>query len=71
VAFNFEKKPNFNLEFIFEKVNFENVISNYNHEIGMLHQVTNKMARFDWLFGLADLARFDWLFGLDVLIGTI
>jgi len=27
------------------------------------------MARFDWLFGLADLAQFDWLFGLDVLIG--
>jgi len=35
----------------------------------MLHQVTNKMAQFDWLFGLADLAQFDWLFGLDVLIG--
>jgi len=30
----------------------------------MQRQVTNKMARFDWLFGLAELARFDWLFGL-------
>jgi len=54
------KKSDCNFEFYFEKVKFKNVLRTIitklsNHKNGTLYQVTNKMAKFDWLSRLVVL----------------
>ncbi len=54
------KKSDFNFEFIFEKVNFENVIRNYDHKIGLITKLVryiklptkwrDLIGCLDWMF---------------------
>ena len=66
------KKNDFNFEFIFEKVNFENVIRNYNHEIGLITKLVcyiklptkwcDLIGCLDWLIWHNLIGCLDWMF---------